>query len=224
MIDIDLVFKELGDGVCLWCGADTQGADLAQKCQMAIEHKMPIMSVGPDAVPVVWPWLEHSNIFINARFYLEDSKFDDVAASGLAKRVISVFKNGADGATIFVRSKDLDDFVSAMNVVRDDLFFNKELCIGLDIMEFGAYDWVRVFDMLKKINANSVAFFISKDTGKKSDFVGRVYGMLDAWPRDFNARLCWAFGNNIVRFDQAKRLTETLRHDLAAGQSFLVNF
>jgi hypothetical protein len=91
-------------------------------------------------------------------------------------------------------------------------------------MEFGAYDWAHVFDMLKKINANSVAFFISKDTGKKSDFVGRVYGMLDAWPRDFNAKLCWAFGNSMVRFDQAKRLTEALRNDLATGQIFLVNF
>lgn len=224
MIDKEYVFGEFGTGTCMWCGSETQGADLAQMCQVAIDNKVSLMSVVPDAVPVVWPWLEHSKITINARFYLENKKFDEMAASDLAKRVIAVFKNGADGATVFIRNKDLADFVSAMNVVRDDLFFNKDLTVGLDIMEFGAYDWANVFELLKKINVNSVAFFMGTDTGKKSDFVGRVYGMLDAWPRDFNAGLCWAFGNNVPRFDQAKRLVDSLRSDLADVQKFFVNF
>ena len=81
-----------------------------------------------------------------------------------------------------------------------------------------------MFHQLKRINASAVCFVLTKDAGKKSDFVGRVYGMLNAWDSEFGGALHFALENRPERIDQARRLVESIRPELLSGLRFFVNY
>ena len=108
-------------------------------------------------------------------------------------------------------------------MIRDDLFFNRELSIGLDLMEIDAGDWENLFAKLQKINASSVLFVLSKDLGNKSDFVGRVYGMLESWDANNKFNLGFMFGSDLMRIEQVVRLVESVRPELGGRIKFFVN-
>ena len=118
----------------------------------------------------------------------------------------------------------LDDLVAQTHIIRDDLFFNRELVIGLDIGDIDSDDWENLFHELKRINASAVMFVLTKDFGKKSDFVGRVYGILNAWDSEFNGALHFALENRPERIDQAQRLVESIRPELVKNLRFFVNY
>ena len=66
-------------------------------------------------------------------------------------------------------------------------------------------------------------FVFTKDTGKKSDFVGRIYAMLNAWSDDNKFDLHFAFGANFMRIEQAWRLVEKVKPDLISRVKFFIN-
>ena len=78
MIDTDNILddKKL-QKLALWTGAGNDANDLAYVAEFAIAKSINLISVVPDNVKVIWPWLENSNIKIYSRFYLE-SKSDSV--------------------------------------------------------------------------------------------------------------------------------------------------
>ncbi|MBR4860531.1 MAG: hypothetical protein IKV10_04480, partial [Alphaproteobacteria bacterium] len=118
----------------------------------------------------------------------------------------------------------LRPMIDQVAIIRDDLFFNRELVIGLDIGDIDSDDWANLFNELKRINASAVCFVLTKDMGKKSDFVGRVYGMLNAWDSEFSGALHFALENRPERIDQARRLVESIRPELAKDLRFFVNY
>lgn len=222
MIDTEFLFRDLDGHLALWCGADARGADLAAMAERAVSGKMPAMSVVPDSVDTVWPWLEKTDVKILARFYLDKFSADADAMSDLSVRINAAFRRGACGAQIFVRARDIGALAGAIRPVRDDLFFNKELAIGTDIGEIDACEWGGVFDALGRINASRFVLAHAVDAGAKSDFVGRVYGMLDtrsAW----RGGLDFVLGDNAVRIDQAWRLICGMRPDLSGDVRFFIN-
>lgn len=222
MIDTEFLFHDLDGHLALWCGADARGADLAAMAERAVSAKMPTMSVVPDSVDTVWPWLEKTDVQISARFYLDKFSAAADAVSDLSVRINAAFRRGACGAQIFVRARDIDALAVAIRPVRDDLFFNKELAIGTDIGEIDACEWGGVFDALGRINASRFVLAHAVDTGAKSDFVGRMYGMLDtraAW----RGGLDFVLGDNAVRIDQAWRLICGMRPDLSGDVRFFIN-
>ena len=175
MIDKNTVFELLGGRVALWCGTDMDSVELARAVQFVTDNGISMLSVTPNAVPTVWPWLENSNVKIMTRFYLDTKNITEKQISDVTVRINSALRQGAHGAQIFLPCVALADLVEQTHIVRDDLFFNKDLSIGMDVAEIGPFDWGAVFENLRKINASSVIIAFAEDKGNKSDFVGRIY-------------------------------------------------
>ena len=224
MIDTKTFLLEIQSRIGIWCGADTDGADLARMVQCATDWNADMLSVPPDVVPVVWPWTEDKPIGLLGRFYVGDEKIDENVMSDLTVKINQSFKSGACGAMVFVRYMHLAPMIDQVAIIRDDLFFNRQLVIGLDIGDIDASDWADLFGELKRINASAVCFALTKDMGKKSDFVGRVFGMLNAWDSEFGGALYFALENRPERIDQARRLVESVRPELAKDLRFFVNY
>ena len=74
MIEKNELLKQLDGKTGLWCGADVEGADLAQAIGILTEQGIDSLSVVPGAVATVWPWLEDKNVKIYARFYLSEKR------------------------------------------------------------------------------------------------------------------------------------------------------
>ena len=85
-------------------------------------------------------------------------------------------------------------------------------------------EFADMFECLKKINASSVCFALTRDDGKKSDFVGRVYGLLNAWDSDFHGALHFALENRPERIEQAHRLVKSIRPELIPDLRFWINY
>lgn len=226
MIDADNILKQIDEHRALWCPAGGDQTDLAAMAEYAVAQKFPIISAVPDDIPILWPWLERSDIDLTARFYQsgERARTTEENISELTGRINAVFKQGATGAQVFVKFSDLELFVDQLHVIRDDLFFNKTLSVGLDINEIGPYEWATVFEMLNKIHAASLLLAMPRDTGDKSDFVGRMYGMLDTWKGDYAGDLHFALGQNFLRIDQAFRLVQCTRPQMTDKMRFFIAY
>ena len=203
MINLEnLVFENYD--AAIWCGAEMDATELARVASVAIENKLSTLSVTPAL----------------SRFYVNDAS--EVTVSAVTQNINSAFKNGADGAQVFVAPDDVDAFVSQVYVIRDDLFFNKKLFIGMDIGEINPLDWDGVFGAIKKIRADGVTLVLAHDAGDKSDFVGRVYAAANAWDMK-NMSLQFVVGNLPKRIEQASRLFNSVRGDAAPKLKFFIN-
>lgn len=223
MIDKNAVFDLIGAGGALWCRADMDATDLADAVQFVNVRQLPVISVAPNMVQTVWAWLENSDVKIMTRFYLDDKKITETQISDVSVQVNTALRQGAQGAQIFLPCVALGDLVEQIYVVRDDLFFNKDLVVGFDVGDVGPFDWADIFANLRKINASAVVVAFTHDVGDKSDFVGRIYGMLNAWSAENKFDLHFAFGPSSVRIEQALRLVERLRPELKSKLRFWVN-
>lgn len=218
----NIIFDDLFCNIALWCGGVDCG-ELARVAEFVIKKSIPIISVVPESIGVIWPWLENANVDILARFYLADKKISEQQISDLTVKINNAFKIGARGAQVFLPYVALNSLVEQTHVVRDDLFFNKQLSIGLDINEIDSSDWEKLFLNLQKINATTLTLVLTKDMGDKSDFVGRIYGMLDSWHDDNRFGLHFVFGQNYLRMEQAFRLIKSVKPELIKDTKFFVN-
>ena len=222
MIDTDSFFDEISANMAMWCDGGRDTGELARVASSSVAHDMPVISALPDDVAMLWTWLEKTPARIYARFYLPVRGGRDVGViSDLSARINAAFKQGAHGAQIFMRAADLDDFAEQIGVVRDDLFFNRELAIGIDISEVGPFEWPVVFDALRRLRAGALVLVLARDGGDKSDFVGRMYAVLRA-AGDIKCDLHFVLGNNPLRMEQAARLVRGMRPALAGGMRMFV--
>lgn len=223
MIDTDNILDENSYRLSLWCGAESDSSDLAYVADKAVTEKCDAISVSPTAVPVLWPWLEGKGVKIYSRFYLSEKSKSDEVMSDFTTSINYVLKQGADGVQVFLRLADLSDFVSKLYLIRDDLFFNKDLYIGLDLSEVDADDWKNAFYLINKIRATGLLLALPIDKGDKSDFVGRLYAMLDSWNMQLNCDIHFALGVNPLRIEQTYRLVESMQPSLLEKLVFFVN-
>ncbi len=224
MIDKNELLKHMDGKTGLWCGADIEGADLAQVVGGMTQRNITDLSVTPGMVATVWPWMEDKNVKIFARFYFPDKKISEKQVSDITISINNAFKHGAHGAQVFLQVSALAGLVEQTHVIRDDLFFDKDLSVGMDIADIDVDKWDSVFENLRKINATSVVFVFTKDAGDKSDFVGRIYGMLNAWSADNNFDLHFVFGSNFMRIEQAYRLVQCMQPGLIKKLKFWGNY
>lgn len=223
MICAESFFDEIGANMALWCDGGCDAGELARMAEVATEHAMPVISAAPGDVSMLWTWLEKTPARIWARFYLPPRGGRDTGViSDLSARINSAFKQGAIGAQIFLRSADLNDFAQQIGVVRDDLFFNRELVIGLDIADVGPFEWAGVFNVLRQLRAAALTLVLAKDTGDRSDFVGRLYAVASA-ARDAKCDLHFVVGENPVRIEQAVRMVRAMCPDKASGVRVFVH-
>lgn len=224
MIEKNVLIDELMGRWALWCGTDKEAAELARVAEVVVQEKLPIVSVVPSVVSVIWPWLEMVDVKIFARFYLPSRKVDEVSVSDVVQKINTAFKQGASGAQIFLSVSDLKRFVEFIHVIRDDLFFDKDFSVGVDLNDVGPFEWNELYEDARKLNVNSLFFAFTKDKGNKSDFVGRIYAMLNSWNNDNKFDLHFAVGADSMRIEQVARLVEQLQPQLQNRLKFFVNF
>lgn len=226
MIDLNDVIDEIGAQTALWCTGDGEDTDLAAAIEYAVNQNLGLVSVGAQNVATVWPWLEKSKTKIITRFYLntQNGVVTGANISDLVAQINTAFKQGAVGVQVFVKYDDLDSLVNQLYPIRDDLFFNRDLSIGLDISEIDYSEWNDVFDAIRKINAGAIVLAMSQDLGDKSDFVGRMFGMLNAWNDSVSCDLHFAPFLDSIRMEQAYRLMQKIQPRLLTRARFFVKY
>jgi len=222
MIEDKTIFDEIKNNISLMCRDGCVGADLAAVIGMAIEYKVKSVCVAPNRVGEVWPWLENSHIKIISRFYINGTINDDFM-SNLSEQISMSFRDGADGAIVFMKQCDLQKFVNEIAGVRESLFFNKSFGVALCVDDIDVFDWESVFDMLATMRADSLTLFLENDTGDKSDFVGRIFAMLNASRSNWSGVVDFALGQNILRIDQVFRLIQQIKPDTISETEFFID-
>ncbi len=222
MINENSIFNEVRSNISLMCRDDCAGADLAAAAGLAISNKMKSVCVAPERVSEVWPWLENKKIKILSRFSVAMPINDD-AMSVLSGNISACFRAGADGAIVFINMKNLQKFALEISNVRDDLFFNKTFGVGIDIEQIDVFDWNLLFGLLRIVRADSLVLRFTNDTGDKSDFVGRVFAMLDAARGDWGGAVNFVLGQNTVRLDQVYRLILKMKPDTISTTEFFID-
>lgn len=224
MINIKEIFIEdnISESVSLWLPGNGDGTDLIGAAEYAAQMRVPMVSVEPKDVKTVWPWFEHLGVKIMPRFIVDG--FGGDAMSTLVMNINSVLKQGADGAQIILKLNDLNKFSELISSVRNDLFFNKDLVVGLNLLDIWPNDWKDVFDNITKMFASGVLLILSHDDMEKSDFVGRIYGALDNWNANPDTELHVMLGESYPRAEQVYRLVEKLRPELLDKLKFFVSY
>lgn len=223
MIDMNEIFSDSDKRLSWWFEGADDTSDLAVMAENVIRENIKMVSVSPKFVPFIWTCLEKANTKIMTRYlFSPTSENTDSEIYDLVKNITSICKKGANGVQIFVKMSDLEKLVNNLIVVRDDLFFEHDLSIGLDIGEIDLCNWDILFQKLREIRANSLVLTLKNDTGNQSDFVGRVYAMLLKW--NFDGELHFISNNDYDRIDQIIRLVEILKPDLSEKLRFFLNY
>ena len=169
-----------------------------------------VVSVPTNDTEKIWPWVENHDVRIFNRFVVETGENIDVIISGVARRIIDSFRHGADGAQIMIDIRYLEQFVNAIEPVRNDLFFDRDLVVGFNIDKVDDSDWHNVFELLQKIQPHAILITATGDKfDASSDFIGRVYSMFENW--NFDGELHLMFGKNMLRSSQVLRLAQKMR-------------
>ncbi|MBO7656209.1 MAG: hypothetical protein J6S80_00580 [Alphaproteobacteria bacterium] len=213
MMKAENIFDDIEPMMAWWVDDNAKDvSDLAQIADTAIDKHIPFISVPCDVVKTFWPWIEKTDIKLMTRFnFMGDENHDfDVAVSDLATKVTTTFRQGADGVQIFVPYSQIADFMNAIKIIRNDLFFDKYVSIGIDIDEKQDIDWQYVFDALGAIKPNAVLLVgYEQKFNPNSDFAGRIFDMLQKW--NLRSDLHLMFGKNMLRVSQVLRLVEKMR-------------
>jgi hypothetical protein len=207
--------------IASWCDNIQDTNDTAIMANDILESGVDTISVPEEIVPFVWTCLEKSNVEIYTRYNFgvndTDEDFND-----LVKKINHVLKSGADGVQIFIKMENFMRFMDLLSLVRDDLFFGHKLCICMDINDIDISKWEMIFDKLRALRVDVFAISLEKDDGKRSDFMGRIYGMLNAW--DFGGILHCIKINKNIRIDEIMRLTEMLQPDIYEKLRFFIEY
>lgn len=216
IIKTDYLFEDISDSVALWIPDNNlDNHVLVRYVDAALENNISKISVPVGGVELIWPWVEKNRISLLTRFNFSDFLTDkpDDCISNFASKVSSEFRHGASGVQVFLSKSNMNTFVQGIIPIRQDLFFDKSFSVGLNIEDFGVYDWGDVFEKINKINVNSLLLCATGEKfDAKSDFVGRIFSLLESW--DTNADLHIMFGKNMMRVGQTIRLVKKMRPEL----------
>ncbi|MCQ2599176.1 MAG: hypothetical protein MJ187_02230 [Alphaproteobacteria bacterium] len=225
IISNDIIYQ-IRNNISLWCDDLIDGPDLAVCTEFATRENIDIISVSPDRVSMLWPWVEKTNIKIATRLYLS-SKSDCNTSdriTDIAKRINTVFKFGADIVQVFIKMSDFDEFITKIRPVYDDLFFNHRLSIAVDINEIESVDWENFYQRIENIGAQSLLFKFPTTTGNDSDFIGRMYAALNNYQTTFNFDIHALINGNLIQAEQLFRLTELIQPQILPNMRFFINW
>ena len=223
MIDINEIFSDSDKRLAFWCESTTDTSDLAVMAENIIQSGIHLISVAPESVPLIWPYLEKNDVKILTRYVFNAvPKNIDSEIYNLATNISAVCKKGADGVQIFLKMHDFEQLADAVSVVRDDLFFKHDLSVGMDISDLDTNNLDSFFQKLRDIRPNSLVLTLNEDAGNRSDFLGRVYALLQHWNMD--GELHFILNNDYDRMDQVIRLTETEKPELNEKLRFFLNY
>ena len=223
MIEINEIFSDSDKRIAFWCENVTDTNDLAIMCENIINNGVGLISVPSEIVPGVWTYLEKTDIKILTRFdFCPVSKNIDDDMYKLGEKITTVCRHGASGVQIFIKMRDFEHFVDMLKTVRDDLFFGHDLSIVMDVEDIDINNLSFLFQKLREIRVNSFGLTLNEDMGNRSDFVGRIYTLLQQL--DFDGELHFILGNNFDRIDQVVRLTEIVRPADSGRLKFFLDY
>jgi len=223
MIEINEIFSDSDKRVALWCEDVGDTNDLATMADYIIKSDVHFISVPFEIVPLIWVYLEKFKVQIYTRFDVSlNQKNIDADIYNLAANITSVCKKGADGIQLFVSQHDFESLVDKILPVRDDLFFGHDLSIALDIEDIDINNWGTLFQKLRDLRIKALVLTLNEDMKHRSDFVGRVYGMLQNW--DIDCELHFILNNNFDRMDQVIRLVESEKPELSDKLHFFLDY
>lgn len=223
MIEANEIFSDFDSRLALWCQDVSDTNDMAVLANHIIENHISLISVPSSILSYMWTCLEKSKVKIFTRYiFYPLNKNIDNDVSNLSAKIIADYKNGTNGVQIFVKMRDFEHFIDLVSSIRDDLFFEHDLCLVLDIQDIDVNNWDVIFQKLHDIKANAFGIAFDEDMGLRSDFIGRIYGMLQNWNFDGNLHLM--LKNNYERIDQTIRLVESLRPELSDKLHFFVEY
>ena len=224
MIEMNEIFSKADTRMALWCDKAMDTNDLAVMAEYIVQEKIGLVSVLPEIVPFVWTCLEKFDVKILARYIfnpLQKTMLEEEMYA-LGADIKAICKKGAQGVQVFIKMRDFERFVEMMGFVRDDLFFQHSLCIALDINDIDVNNWQMIFQKLRDVRAHALVLSLNEDMGNRSDFVGRIYGMLKNWA--FDGEIHFVLGNNFDRIDQVIRLIEAEKPELANRVKFFLDY
>lgn len=221
MINANEIFSESDKRIAMICDSVKDTADLAGLANTIVASHVDTISILPEMVSFLWAWLEKSPVKIWTRYdVLLLPKTVEKDISDLSQNIIQSYRNGASGVQLFLKKRDLEKFTDILATVRDDLFFKHDLAMFFDISEINIDDWDLIFDKLHALHADVFGIVAKADKGKKSDYIGRIYGMLEKW--NFDGSLHFILNNNFDRIDQTIRLIESERPELSDKIKFFL--
>jgi hypothetical protein len=219
MIEINEIFSDSDKRVAIWCESVSDTNDLAMMCEHVAANNVHLISVSPEVVSDVWAYLEKNKVKILTRY---DVGSVDSDVYDLGAKITSVCKTGANGIQLFIKMRDFERVLDSLLVVRDDLFFGHDLCVVMDTKDLDINNLDFIFQKLRDIRADAFVLTLNEDTGNRSDFVGRIYALLQQF--NFEGELHFILGNNFDRIDQVVRLTECLRPELSDKLRFFLDY
>lgn len=220
MIDLDVLLNDIKNNTALICSDDCDISELIARAGTIIEKKIPVISVAPESIEMLWSWLEKEDLAIYARFMWEHLDNNDAGISELSENINSAFKKGADGVQIFMDYKDLPKFISQITPIHRDLFFNKDVFIGLNLNEIGPFDWINVFNQINQINATGLTLYYTDK--KYTDYVGIIYGLTKFLKSDFRGHLQFMLNDDYLKIEQTHRLFEKNKPDVLRNIKFFI--
>ncbi len=223
MIEINEIFSDSDKRIAVWCNGAEDTSDLAVLADNIVENQISLISVPADSLLFLWTCLEKTGVKMLTRYVFEGGNRDiDNDVSVMSENIVTMQRQGASGVQIFIKKRDFEHVIDLLSTIRDDLFFEHDLCIFLNIQEIGVDEWTAIFNKLREIRADSFGLLFNEDMGNRSDFIGRIYGMLDNW--NFDGDLQFVFGNNFDRMDQVVRLVESMRPELSNKLHFFLEY
>jgi hypothetical protein len=226
MIGYESLYDEIQGAAALRCPDGLDTAALIHVAEAVAAGKIPAVSSGPESVEYLWAWLDKRPVNIYARIEANAKKGRkpdwENEISKLSGQVNAVFKKGAGGAQIFVRYSELESFANELLAIRDGLFFNKDLSLGLDISEIGAADWSGVFAQMNRIRADALLLYLSENKKVAHDFVGRIYGLFENFDPGFGGEMHFMTGNDPARIEQIWRLAMKMRPEIREKIRFFI--
>ncbi len=213
-------FSELG---AVWCKSDVDNADLALVADCIASKNVMLVSVVPEYVGVMWPWLEKNPVKIMARFFINEKKITEKNISDLTIRIKNTLRQGASGAQVFVPYRLFADLVEQVYVVRDDLFFDKDLAIGINIYDINPFDWTDLYRNLRRVNASTLVLVLGPKDAQKKDFVGKIFAMMDMWDDKNKFDLHFVYGPSYSCMESTLRMIQKMHPELVNRIKFFVN-
>ena len=212
MKKLEPLFQEINCSHAFWVG-DSDREYLAQIADFIVNQKFKIVSVPFDVVGQIWPWVENQNIKIITRFSVDATHDMDFVVSDFSQNVSTMFRHGANGVQVFIPIRLLQNFVAGLMPVRDNLFFARFLSVALDISQIKVDMWDDVFSAVRTLRPNALLITSTGDDfDRSSDFVGRIFTMLEKWDTDADLHLM--FEKNTMKMIQTIRLVQKMRPDL----------
>lgn len=223
MIKSENIFDDIEYMTAMWID-EVDAGELARIASVAIDNNVPFVSMPCSDTKTFWPWVEKTGVKILNRltFCLEKNQILDDVISEFATNVNAAFRLGAHGIQVLVPLTEIHQFTDAILPIKNDLFFDRYVSVGIDIDDVSYPDWTDVFSKLEQIHPNSILIMGHVDKfNPKSDFVGQIYAMLENW--NLNADLHLMFGRNMLRVSQVLRLTQKMKPNLIKNMRVFIS-